>query len=264
VCSALKVESDDQGAYMTSQNSFPDICEFSVSFEPDAEDSNKLSCVVDLRVSCSEVPLGDQECTISFQRLIISVDIEGIDIIPGTRFGEPLKNNSVVKKKTISQAKTKTKNRGWSFGGSTKARPEGAASAENRSSNETSRDTHISEDEKHHRVTAKPNLRLEVIEADDDPLDGTYMEREKLFEAKTKQGGNRTAATLCLKVKQRDLSIGQIIRNESALSFFSVLTENQRRLIDIFIAKSLSNSVYGSRKYVGEIILSEFEYLHEE
>jgi len=113
-------------------------------------------------------------------------------------------------------------------------------------------------------VTARPNLRWEISEPKDEFLDGTYMEGQQLFAAALSGKSNRTACTISLKVRQRDLVINQVIRNESALSFFQSLSESQRRLIDIFIAKSLSEATYGNRRYVGEIVLSEAEYQHEE
>jgi hypothetical protein len=248
---------------MTATNNIPDLCELSVSFLENTENPNLLDCFLDLRINTGEIPLGEQECTVSFGRLFLSVDKEGMEVLTGSRFGEPTKKNEVMRhKKTAS---TDEKRSGWSLSAlvGSKTPPQVGGKLEHGRSSGVVKSDHVEEKEPHQRVKARPNLRWEVSEPNGEPLDGTYMENESLFTASMAEPSNRRVASIELKVKQRDLVIDQIVRNSSALSFFSNLTENQKRLIDIFIAKSLSEATYGDRKYTGEIVLSEFEYSHE-
>lgn len=219
--------------------------------------------VLDLRLASGELPLGDDECEVSFERLTISVYREGFEILNGSKYGEPLKENSVAASKASkSQSQTKS---------STSAKIAAAAnkiplvnvSAEKSSLRQNEKSLSTQESYDHLRVKARPNDRWEVSESDREPLDGTYLQQTPLFQALTLPNANRRSLNVSLKVKQRDLSLKQIRRNGESVGRFERITENQRRLIDVFIAKSLSNAVYGNRKYMGEIILSMFEYSDE-
>jgi hypothetical protein len=248
---------------MATKNSIPDLCELSVSFREKAEDPNLLDCVLDLRINNGEIPLSDQECQVSFSRLILSVNKEGMDVLPKSRFGEPTKKNEVAKRKETAKAEQKKTDWALSIGGGSNSFPKVGGNAEHNNASSFTKSEKTEEEEPHQRVKARPNLRWEVCEPNGEPLDGTYMENESLFTASIAEPSNRRVASIELKVKQRDLLINQISRNNSSITFFKDLTENQRRLIDIFIAKSLSQAVFGDRKYKGEIVLSEFEYTHE-
>lgn len=248
---------------MSVENSLPDLCELVVSFVEHPDSSNTLQCLVDLRVSSSEIPLGDEECEVSFRRLILSIANEGMKVKPGSRFGEPRKNNAVSKQRQVSKSNESSRSRQWKIGGKSSGKPEGEVGLGGCKNDTTLSLETANEEEPHIRVKARPNDKWEISEYENEVLDGTYLEEHTLFEAELTQQANRVATTIELKVKQRDLAINQIMRNESAVSFFSKLSENQRRLVDIFIAKSLSNSVYGDRKYIGEIILSSYEFEYE-
>jgi hypothetical protein len=244
-------------------NSIPDLCELSVSFLENTEDPNCLDCFLDLRISNGEIPLGEQECKVSFGRLFLSVDTEGMEVLTGSRFGEPTKKNEVMRHKATTSTDQKKSSSSLKAFFDSNTPPQVGLKVEQSKSSGVIGSDNVEEKEPDQRVKARPNLRWEVSEPNGEPLDGTYMENESLFTASMAEPSNRRVTSIELKVKQRDLVIDQIVRNNSALSFFSSLTENQQRLIDIFIAKSLSEATYGDRKYTGEIVLSEFEYSHE-
>lgn len=242
---------------MNTTNSLPDLCELAIQFEECGAEENVLQCIVELRISNGEIPLGDEECEVNFGRLILSVDVEGIAIEPGSRYGEPLKKNAVAVTKTSNTKKSHNQSRRAQLTGSSAKIPEITADFDAGCSTRVEAEVSTIDEDHHLRVKARPNGRWEVTEPDRDILDGTYMQGDTLFLAKATGKANRRAACVQLKVKQRDLKINKIMRNESAVSFFRRISEDQKRLIDIFIAKSLSNATYSNRKYMGEITLSE-------
>jgi hypothetical protein len=50
--------------------------------------------------------------------------------------------------------------------------------------------------------------------------------------------------------------INQVVRDSFSLKYFDRFNPTQRRLMDIFIAKSIDSALRGSGKFVGEITLS--------
>lgn len=244
-------------------NSIPDLCELLVRLVEDPEDSSALLCLVDLRIANGEIPLGDEDCRVGFQRLTVSVDTEGVAINPGSRFGEPKKNNSVTISQTVTNQGNKKK--GWKTSGGVNQTgvPLVKAEAEGECSSGQMTQSILKDEFSDLRVKARPNGKWEVSEPNGGVLDGTYLEGDQLFSSSPFEGANRSGVTLQVKVKQRDLSVNKLMRNDLGFSFFNRLSEGDKRLVDIFIAKTLSKAVYGKRKYMGEIVLSEFGYEHE-
>lgn len=251
---------------LSTINSLPDICELEVRLNKVSSDQEEIECVVDLRIHNSEIALGDEECQVCFKKLTISVDLEGLDIVPGSRFGEPRKSNEVSFTKHSTQEKSKEKKLGYglstAFG---RGRVDASASA-NAGSQSLAKHTTSNESREvqvHRRVKARPNKRWEVAELDNEPLDDTYLENTVLFRANKAIGSNRERIAAEVKVKQRDLLVNQIRITQSAETFFSRLSINQRRLLDIFIAKSISSALYDGKTYIGEIVVSKFEVADE-
>ncbi len=108
----------------------------------------------------------------------------------------------------------------------------------------------------HHRVKALPNLRWEVREADDSRLDGTYLESDSLLRFTRTERANRTALLARATVRQRDVAISQVVKDATSWKYFERFSTTQRRLLDIFIAKSIDSALRGRGQYVGEITLS--------
>ncbi len=250
---------------LTSTNSIPDICELEIRVIRDYLEENDYTCIADLRLCSSEIPLGGQECEIGFRRLTISVDVEGLKVIPGSRFGEPKKANYVPSSTELAERSCSKVESEYGGGASTTGKNINfnARAKRNKKDNQSTEKTKLTNsDEGFFLVRAQPNLRWMVSEPSDNLLDGTYLEEEILFQLKPTDTSNRKNISIDVRVKQRDLVINQIIQTQSAINFFSSFNTNQRRLIDIFIAKSLSAKLYNGN-YIGEILLSKFEFIDE-
>ncbi len=247
---------------VTVRNSFPILCDLRVKFVADEEDPDLLNCVVDLQVTSDELPLGEEDCNVAFRRLTLSVSNEGMEIISGSRYGEPKKKNAVPMTDKATQKNTTKIMRSLGLAGSTDTGVVGKAAVGREHGTEFESEKSYHEDGEHLRVKAKPNDRWEITEPGGAPLDCTYLLGDKLFSASRNNLANRNTATIELKVKQRDLAINGKFAGAKPPKFLKSLSENQRRLLDIFICKSLSKMCYGDRSYAGEIVVADFEYVH--
>tara|TARA_R110002072_G_scaffold89424_3_gene200481 strand:+ start:2110 stop:2874 length:765 start_codon:yes stop_codon:yes gene_type:complete len=245
---------------MKTTNSIPEICELEIQVGQPEEKDGDLCCVAEFRLFKGDIPIGDEECQISISKAMISVELEGLSPAPGTRYGEPRKNNAVC----ITKSTKKQTNRGSSFKagggldvGHSLLSANVTAGGEIHGSSEAGTAIEASDTFEHLRVRALPNLRWEVSEPDGVPLDGTYLEGDDLVKMHKSDRANRASFRAWVTVKQRDLDIKQIILDTSSRNFFGRLNTNQRRLLDIFIAKSLSTALNWGDNYRGEIMLSE-------
>jgi hypothetical protein len=242
------------------RNSFPQICEFKVKFEPTQDAEGCFDCVVELRIASDEIPLGDEFCEIAFRKITISVDNEGTEILANSRFGEPRKPNSIPLTKETEITESAKSLSGWRAKVSSTKKPSLTGHAGREIKRGTSSLKQYREEGQYRRVKARPNDRWEVTEPAQQLLDDTYLCDDILFSIEVNKKANRTRSSLSLKIKQRDLAINGIFADDSSKKFFGRIGENQKRLIDIFISKSLSQLAYTDRKYAGEIILAEFEH----
>jgi len=245
---------------MKPVDSIPDICELVVRIEESEVDKGTIKCIADLRINSGDIPIGDEECKIYISKVTISIDVDGLFAKPGSRFGEPRKNNSISLLKTnLTKA---AHDSGYSISGNIdvsnsplKASFLGGGSLKRSTARESTLEA--SDTVEHLRVRALPNLRWEVSELDDEPLKGTYLENDELLHLRSLEQANRAALSATILVKQRHIVIKQIIRDSYSATFFNRFNTNQRRLLDLLIAKSLSASLNLDGKYRGELKLSE-------
>lgn len=245
---------------MKTTNSIPEICELGIRIEAASNQEGDLVCVAELRLHNGDIPLGDEVCEVSVSKLTISIDLEGLEAVPGSRHGEPRRPNATRIDRTITQ----TNAAGKSYKAASDVcfndtLPSLRASAGGEISGSTARETAltVNDQAEHLRVRAIPSLRWEVTEPDGAQLSGTYLDGESLLGLARAERANRSSLSVSVRVKQRDLNIKQDIAGSSSLNFFSRLGNTQRRLLDIFISKSLSAALNGGGKYLGEIKLSD-------
>jgi hypothetical protein len=248
---------------MDNQNSFPDLCELSAKYHESDEDASIRNCMVDLRIASGEVPLGDHECLIEFMRLFISADHEGMEVVSGSLYGDPKRSNEV----SLLNDVHKTKEDKGCISGSLELLPKSIRpklKLAQETNQVTSQEVRLKDEGTDLRVKARPNLRWEVREPTGVPLDATFLAGDRLLALTKRDGGNRNYSFLELKVKQRDLRISPARGHAKTEKRFSDLTTTKRRILDIFIAKSLSSASYSKQEYRGEILVSRCEFNHEE
>jgi hypothetical protein len=234
------------------QNAVPDLVELIARLDISGSAEQCSALKVDLRVGSVEI---DEECInfkVSANRLILDINVEGCEISPGTRFGEPVKANNIVIKKTSSTEASKNHNLRGNIEAKIGTRDfdpsieiDGGGGAESKAMTRIE----VSEEEVLLRVRAKPNSRWEVQEPDcKTELSGTYLNDTQLCQLKATMAANRVGFNAKIICNQRDLlfyiSGGPISR---AL--------NKSRMMGIVVAKAIS----GDQQYKGRLVLSEVE-----
>lgn len=243
-----------------TNNSIPEICDLDIRIDQSTPDDG-LSCVTELRLINGEIPIGDEDCDVSLSKLTISVDVAGLIPIPGTRYGEPRKQNRVLVDKSLDQ--TQTGSSGFRLGMDVElngSMPFVKLDVGVATSKKTERVAKAVAKEKfeHHRVRAIPNLSWEVSEYDGTALDGTYLDNDQLVGLTRAAGANQTLFEAKISVKQRHITIRPLESSTLSTSVLAKFDDTKKRLMDIFIAKSLSAAVSRERRYSGEIMLSSF------
>ncbi|MBM3603287.1 MAG: hypothetical protein FJX25_00695 [Alphaproteobacteria bacterium] len=244
---------------MNTRNAFSELCELVIRVVPSETPEGELDCIVELRLASGDVDLDEESCEISISKLTLYLDLEGAIPVPGSRLGEPRKQQtSEMDRVTTQENKVAT-----AFNASAHANlditgPALGASASGEVKAAVQRETVLTRHDRlvHHRVKALPNLRWEVREEDESRLDGTYLESDSLMRFTRTERANRTAVLARATVRQRDVAISQVMKDPLSWKYFERFNTTQRRLLNIFIAKSIDSAVRGNGKFVGEITLS--------
>lgn len=247
---------------METKNSLPNMCELKVRIEKSTDQDGEISCIAEFRLYKEDLELDNVTCEVSISRAVISVDVEGLAVVPETRFGEPQKPNSTSITKTSS--KTNRAEKTYQLGGAADVDVVNSTlgvgvsgSAGVKGSTQTEARLESIEVCDHQRVRAIPNLKWEVSEPDECILNGTYLNNDLLIKFTKLPRANRLTVSANVTVRQRDVSISQLREGIRAIKFFDRFNKTQRRLLDIFITKSLSSALNRDGKYRGEIKLSE-------
>jgi hypothetical protein len=180
--------------------------------------------------------------TVLLKRAWLSLDLEGLDAIPGTRYGEPKKPNEVsIKQKTTNE--TVVQNQLNVQGGIRLASDQPSLNldlgAGHSSKGKTVVSTSATQSAPHIRVKARGNLMWEVTENSQlTELDGTYLNGDALCRVTARLGANAKNVRLVAFAKQRDI----ILRLSKNNSLFSFPSKNHERMMKVLISKSLSSS----------------------
>jgi hypothetical protein len=243
------------GRRMSDWEDLRDLCDFNLRLSRSNQE-NEVSCHADLRISAANLQLGDNDCTVAISQAKLKMQVEGFSEVFGTRFGEPKRNNEVILKyegKSIREQALSGK-AGLSFEISELKAKLGIGAGVNISSDKLSRFELVSTDQiEFLRVCAKPNFSWIVSELrDDQSLEATYLSNDCLIRLQLRKNANRRIIKGEILVAQRD------IRIEAHSGSLSKSTDtNKRRLMDILIAKSLSETINYGSVYLGVVKIAE-------
>jgi hypothetical protein len=236
-------------------NSVPELVEFLMRLSGSGE---ALALKADLRVGAAELTNEDIAFEVKVKRLLLDLELGGLNLKPGTRYGEPEKANVVLTR--TSTAVEQTGKRAFKGGVSGKADSALVASASAEGSAELSHqrtetrkyDTKI--EHKQLRVKALGNDRWSVAEPDGTELADTYLNNVSLCDLEPVEKANQRVATVRVVADQRDFAFDI---NRRSLASLSV---TKKKMLGILIAKCLS---LDPLQYQGKVVLSESEVDHE-
>jgi hypothetical protein len=241
-------------------NSLPDILELLLRVVPSKGRDKGFDVAPELRITKGFVEGEDDLCfEVALKRVFLYLHLDGLDPISGTRFGEPLKDNSAeVKRKTSHEVVKEGEAHGRINMALDPSKIAGSlsAGAEAKAAAKTVQSTTAIEKISHLKVKARPNLKWEVTESTQlDELDGTYLEGldgDPLCKVVAKKGANSKALGLVAVVKQRDV----ILRAQKESRLIRFRNATQEKMMKILISRALSGS---ENKFNGVIDFSRSE-----
>lgn len=243
-----------------NQNSIHDLAELLVFLEAGDGASSSLELSTEIRIASADIDDLDTDIslTVSLRRAWLHLDLEGFNVSPQGRHGD-----SVIQSSAVATTTTAVTTGSFSAGGSLSGAADvetpkigfkGSASVGGAFEQKDVLQMQGLQDELHIPVKARPNNRWEITKFNNGLLDGTFMNGSILCQIKHSNSANRHAGSLTLEVSQKDLILQA--REQSRISFFS---NNKKKLLGIFIAKSMSIDA----NYNGKIVLCKSEWEDE-
>jgi hypothetical protein len=248
----------------SEDNPLEDLCELLfLGFHSD-QDENEKDIKFELRIG--EITLSDDETltfTVSAKRAFFDLDLEGMSVIPGTKFGDVIRPNEVNVQRKQDTRKESTVTAGGTLGvSSTKgffADAEVGAKLLDSAADTVTRIESIVET----RVTPRGGNKWEILEPNGDVLNGLYLDIDKaLCRLRPEARANRSSVTARVYVKRRDM-IYTIDPSTSTL-LRRCLPPNKERILGIVLNKALNaRSADPEVRSSGDIIVSQVETDYE-
>jgi hypothetical protein len=198
---------------------------------------------------------------VQLKRAMLEMELSGLETVPQSRFGEPVRENKVVEK-LATNVKTDLEGKVAISAGldisklnptTLKLTANGLAAAK-ATSVYTSKQEHTD-----YRVQARGGDTWEVCEPktkasglQEQPLDGTYLSDEVLCKVAAQRGANMMTVSISAFARQRDMTLE--ITNGSLWQTY--VNTSQEKLFKILVAKSLGQA---GGPYAGLVKLSRSE-----
>lgn len=249
------------------QNPLQDLCEISLRIAPTDNEGNSDSAFVTLGIFPAAIPHDDYEMAVAIKRAILTLDINGAEIIPGSKLG--MSNIVVVEREVIRETADECQSEvgvagAGSFSVTISPKEVGAnagakAEASRKEQNKYANKTTIKSAEKFIRVRAKNRNNWEVREEGDKVLDDHYLNDSEICKISSSPGANRRVISITVYAMQKDISI----HTECGRLMRLIKQATDRNLLKILAAKALHRTSSASN-FSGIIHLSHSECTDED
>lgn len=223
-------------------NSLPDLIEVITRVADTNELSNK-DVRVELRINSITLVADDfLEFVVQLDKAKLALDLDGFDVLPGSRFGEPTKPNDV----SVEHRLTNEHTRQGEVSGNVQVElsPQPTASFGGKiagsAASKTTESTSSQQTYSLLRVKARGNLTWEISEPGEGgkPLADTYLNDDILCKIKATPGANMLAVKLEAFAHKRDIRITPV----SKLKRFSFKSKNHEKMFAALVGKSLGHT----------------------
>jgi hypothetical protein len=246
----------------TDENSLPQLLDLRVRVQKCAEIEGHRDVRADLRIYRSEVDGPDGAAiAVQLKRATLEMELAGLDTIPKTRLGDPVRENKVVEKQATN-VKTNLEGKVAVHAGLdiTKLNPATLKLSADGLAEAKATTTHTSKQEiVDYRVKARGGDTWEICEPktkassmQEQPLDGTYLSDDILCKVAPQRGANMMSVNITAVARQRDMTLELTKGN----LWQTYVNTSHEKLFKILVAKSLGRA--GS-EYAGLIKLSRSE-----
>jgi hypothetical protein len=243
-------------------NPLPHLLELKLRVQTCEEEEGQKDVRTDLRIYCSEIDGPDGSViSVRLKKASLDLNLAGLEAVPNTRLGEPVRDIKLVEKQTNTVRTTLDGKVGVRAGlDITKLNPASLKLSADASAEAKATSLHTSKQEiAEYRVKARGGDSWEVAEPptktpgmEQAPLDGTYLLDRVLCRVAPQKGANMMSVSVTAYAKQRDLKL-ELLKGDLWHTFMSA---GQEKLFKILVAKSLGQ--VGS-KYAGIVKLSHSE-----
>lgn len=237
------------------------------------EDST-VECRTELRFGQDEFEHKGNSYTISIRRALLSMDFSGYDVVPQSRYGEPVQSNSLTVKTSYA------KEQGTKANASIKGNVEASAKITGYSAGVTieadallamQSDENVKVDADQETtllaVKAKGGDYWEITEPTPDgsfrPLNRTFLNSERLCSLSAIPLSNYRGVSGIVKVRSRDIEIQSATTDQKA-GFFGGLSTNKSKVLKAFVAAQLAELSPANKSYEGVVEVAMVEVEREE
>ncbi|MEX6507722.1 hypothetical protein [Jiella sp. M17.18] len=224
-------------------------------------EDDKVDFKVELTFGSSEIPLDGRIFEVAVRKAVLRLQYEGVDIDPGSRYGQRKLENEISTSVTTTDkstgqisasaaAKAKASGSATTMPAADLSAEAGASASYSRERSQSRVTDHVT---KTHRVTALGGDRWQLQEpADKAVLDGTYIHSDPLCTFTAISGANRHGISAIVSVRQRDLNI---VPNPDRMALIG-RTKTRDKLIAILLAKAIHRHLEAEETYQGLVDVS--------
>jgi hypothetical protein len=226
-----------------NRNSLPDLIEVLMRVVNSNEEGRR-DVRVELRVNSVSLVADDcLEFVVELDRANLSLDLDGFEVVPTSRYGEPSKPNDVSVERKLTNETTLQGELSGSAEGTLGMQPSGSITSKVSGSagSKSVASATAQQTERLLRVKARGNLRWEVTEPElngaTSVLGDTYLNDDVLCKISALPGANLLAVKLEAFARKRDIRITP----RTKLGKFSFKSRNHEIMLNAVIAKALSH-----------------------
>jgi hypothetical protein len=224
------------------RNSLPDLIEVITRVANSNEPESK-EVRVELRVNSVTLVADDTlEFVVQLDKANLALDLDGFEVVPKSRHGEPIKPNDVSVEHKIVNERNRQREVSGNAELSISHQPSGSLGGKisGSAASKTTESTSFQQTYSLLRVKARGNLTWEVAEPDEGskPLGDTYLNDDVLCRIKALPGANMLAVKLDAFARKRDIRITPV----SKLKTFSFKSTNHEKMFNALVAKALEST----------------------
>lgn len=244
------------------QNPLADLVELKTQLAPKEGGDMAHEVLAELRVHPYEIEEPFGTIGIEISEAILSLQFSGLEVVPGTKFGNPVVGSKTQQEVhlertvTISSDRVRTRSGGVGLGASTgglEGKVELSRGASDQTGQAISERTNRTDVVEHHHVKAIGNDNWKISGGPNGPLDGVYINHQSLCEVSPIANANRVGVETEFIVRQRHLK-AEMTGDQWWLT--SIVSTNQKKIAKVLIAKSLHETA-SDKAFDGKFIFAK-------
>lgn len=251
------------------RNSLPDLIEVITRVVSSNEPGDK-DIRVELRINSVTLVADDcLEFIVQLDKANLSLDLDGAEVAPKSRYGEPIKSNDLAVEHKLTNERTRQAELSGNAELNLSHQPSAALNAKASGSIASKVTESVSAQQNYNlfRVKARGNLTWEVSEPSDSgikPLSDTYLNDEVLCKIKAVPGANRLAVKLDAFARKRDIRVTPVEKISKLSKWAGFRSTNHEKMFNALVAKALDSSKSNGGILIFSVseIVIEDEQLH--